>query len=44
VHRWSCTLPPAEDFYRLDPKTGESVVVKRCPPCHAVEQAPSRPT
>ena len=42
VHRWSCTHPPAEDFYRLDPKTGQALIVKRCPSCGATErQAPT---
>jgi hypothetical protein len=44
THRWSCTRPPAEDYYRVDPATGLPVIVRRCPSsCGATEKDP-RPT
>jgi hypothetical protein len=44
-HRWSCSRPPPEDHYTTD-KTGQPVIVKRCPGCGAVEPTttPRRPT
>ena len=37
VHKWSCIRPPAEDYYRTDPRTGQPVIVKRRPSCGAVQ-------
>jgi hypothetical protein len=41
-HSWRCTRPPAEDHYTTDRRTGEPVVVKRCPGCGG--RAKPRPT
>ena len=42
VHGWHCSRPAPEDHYRLDPKTGQAVILKRCPSCGATErQAPT---
>jgi hypothetical protein len=41
-HKWQCSRPAPEDHYRIDPKTGQPTVVKRCPSCGGIEKpAPS---
>jgi hypothetical protein len=38
VHKWQCSRPALEDYYTTDRKTGQPIVVKRCPSCGAVEK------
>jgi hypothetical protein len=30
-HAWNYSRPAAEDHYRIDPRTGQPVVERRCP-------------